>query len=300
MADVITRFHNDSIAQTFMTEDQVRVKCPLAFVETPTNHLVSDKYVLANTATVIRDMEQLGWKVVDARQRKAKTNASGRFSYHMVVFQNPDVKITRSVEGFEEVDCYPRIILTNSHDGLNCFKFMVGLFRLVCSNGLVIASERFADLKIRHINYSFEELRELTNKVIQELPVQVDLMTQMKNFELSREQMLDLALKMYKLRRGFDITEECEVDIDEETLEDMLDPQREEDRTFDLWTVFNVLQEKVIKGGYSYKEGDKKPRKMRKITSFVKDLDLNEKMFQVALSYLHPVEDAEIVEECEV
>jgi hypothetical protein len=74
---------------------------------------------------------------------------------------------------------------------------MVGLFRLVCSNGLVIASEQFTDLKIRHINYSFEELRELTNRVILELPAQVDLMTQMKNFELNREQMLDMALKMY-------------------------------------------------------------------------------------------------------
>lgn len=291
--DVMVRFQNDNVASTFMTEEQIRKVCPLAYVETPTNDKVSDKYVLANTATVISDMERLGWYVVEARQRKGRVDSSGRFSYHMVIFQNPNVKITKTVEGFEGevVDCYPRIILTNSHDGLNCFKFMVGLFRLVCSNGLVIASEQFSDLKIRHIHYSFEELRALTQKVIEDLPNQVELMTQMKNHTLTREQKFDMATKMYKIRKGVDLTEEVEINVDEETLEDMLEPQRNEDKTEDLWTVFNILQEKVIKGGYMYCEEGKKPRKMRKITSFVKDLELNEKMFNLALSYL-PVQAA--------
>lgn len=288
MADVISVFRNQDLSETFLTEEQIRARCPLAFAEAPTNDKVSDRYVLANTATVIRDMERLGWKVVEAKQRKGHADSSGRFSYHMVVFQNPNVKITRTVEGSEEevVDCFPRIILTNSHDGLNCFKFMVGLFRLVCSNGLVIASEQFSDLKIRHINYTFEELRALTTRVIEDLPNQVALMTRMKNFSLTKEQMLDMALRMYKVRKGIPLEEDCEIDVDEETLEDMLEPQREEDKEVDLWTVFNVLQEKVIKGGYTYCEEGKKPRKMRKITSFVKDLDLNEKMFQIATSYL--------------
>ena len=301
--DVMVSYSNHDLATTFLSEDYIRQRCPLAFAENPTNEKVSDKYVVAKTIDVIRDMERLGWKVVDARQRKGHKDASGRFSYHMIVFQNPEVCITKTVgDEIAGVECYPRIILTNSHDGLNCFKFMVGLYRVVCSNGLVISSDEFADLKIRHIHYTFEELKALCNKVVEELPEQVELMTKMKATELSDEQMLSMALKMYKVRKGVDLEseEEVVVDVDEETLRDMLDPQREEDKSFDLWTVFNVLQEKVVKGGYTYfEEGMKKPRKMRKITSFVKDLDINMKMFEIAKSFLVVREDVDEQEQVE-
>ena len=40
-----------------------------------------------------------------------------------------------------------------SSDGKNAFTFRAGLFRLVCENGLVISTQDFADLKIRHFGY---------------------------------------------------------------------------------------------------------------------------------------------------
>ena len=50
----------------------------------------------------------------------------------------------------------PQIILTNSHDGFNSFKFMLGIFRLVCSNGLVVCDNQMVNMTIRHINYTFD------------------------------------------------------------------------------------------------------------------------------------------------
>ena len=73
----------------------------------------------------------------------------------MIALQNPDIKIMRN----GEVDAYPQIILTNSHDGFNSFKFMLGIFRLVCSNGLVVCDNQMVNMTIRHINYTFDELR---------------------------------------------------------------------------------------------------------------------------------------------
>lgn len=290
--DVMMSFRDQNLADSFLSEDEIRKRCPLAYVETPTNKNVSEKYVIANTATVISDMEKLGWKVVDAKQRKGKKTASGttRFSYHMICFQNPDVKIIKTVTNpdgtvNEEVDCYPRIILTNSHDGLNCFHFRVGLFRLVCSNGLVIATDKFADLKIRHINYTMDELRALVNKVIEELPNQVELMTQMKSRVLTEDEKKAFVLDMLKIRKGKDLEDVLEVD--DETVLDMLEPVRDEDKSDDLWTVFNVLQEKVIKGGFSIGQEGKKARKARKVTGFVKDLELNQKMFKAAMKFIN-------------
>ena len=89
--------------QKFLTEDEIRQRCPLVFATSPTNSKVSEKYTVANTYTVIQDMEKLGWKVVRAAQRRATKKSSGRFSYHMVALQNPDIKITKQVDGGEEI-----------------------------------------------------------------------------------------------------------------------------------------------------------------------------------------------------
>jgi hypothetical protein len=48
----------------------------------------------------------------------------------------------------------------------NAFTFTAGLFRLICSNGLVIADEKFEDVKMRHMGYTFEELQELIKSMV--------------------------------------------------------------------------------------------------------------------------------------
>lgn len=284
MADTMVHFANDNLAQQFLTEEQIKKVCPLAYATAPTNDRVSDKYVLANTATVISDMEKLGWKVVEAKQRKAHQDGSGRFSYHMVAFQNPEIKITKTVnDGEEVVDCYPRIIVTNSHDGLNCFQLHCGLFRLVCSNGLIISDLTLVDFKIRHIYYEFEELRRLVANFIGALPAYVQSMTRMANVTLTEDQKQDFAKKALCIRKG--ISEE-ELEVDEDTLKDILLPQRKEDEGNSLWNVYNVLQEKITKGGYLEAKEGKKARKVRKVTSFIKDMDLSRQIDKVAKSYL--------------
>ena len=282
MADVMMRFSGN--LQKFLTEDEIRQRCPLVFATSPTNSKVSEKYTVANTYTVIQDMEKLGWKVVRAAQRRATKKSSGRFSYHMVALQNPDIKITKQVDGGEEiVECFPQIILTNSHDGLSCFQFRVGLYRCICSNGLVISDAELSEFKIRHIYYSFENLRAVVGRILEALPSKVERMSQMSNVLLSEDQKLDFAKKALSIRKG---VKEEELQADEETYKDLLTPVRKEDEGSSLWNVYNVLQEKIVKGGYSTAEEGKKARKVRKVTSFIKELDFSRRIDEVAQSYL--------------
>ena len=270
--------------QKFLTEDEIRQRCPLVFATSPTNSKVSEKYTVANTYTVIQDMEKLGWKVVRAAQRRATKKSSGRFSYHMVALQNPDIKITKQVDGGEEiVECFPQIILTNSHDGLSCFQFRVGLYRCICSNGLVISDAELSEFKIRHIYYSFENLRAVVGRILEALPSKVERMSQMNNVLLSEDQKLDFAKKALSIRKG---VKEEELQADEETYKDLLTPMRKEDEGSSLWNVYNVLQEKIVKGGYTTAEEGKKARKVRKVTSFIKELDFSRRIDEVAQSYL--------------
>ena len=282
MADVMMGFSGN--LQKFLTEDEIRQRCPLVFATSPTNDKVSEKYTVANTYTVIQDMEKLGWRVVRAAQRRATKKSSGRFSYHMVALQNPDIKITKQVDGGEEtVECFPQIILTNSHDGLSCFQFRVGLYRCICSNGLVISDAELSEFKIRHIYYSFENLRAVVGRILEALPSKVERMSQMSNVLLSEDQKLDFAKKALSIRKG---VKEEELQADEETYKDLLTPVRKEDEGSSLWNVYNVLQEKIVKGGYTTAEEGKKARKVRKVTSFIKELDFSRRIDEVAQSYL--------------
>lgn len=279
--DVMMGYSTHNLSTTFLDEDEIKKRCPLAFYTAPTNPKVSEKYVQANTSTVINDMAKLGWYVVDAKQKGKRKNSSGIQSFHMVSFQNPDIKVMEN----NEVEAFPRIILTNSHDGMNSFKFMVGLYRLVCSNGLIVADETFEELTIRHINYTFEDLRHLVTKTVDALPKYIDTVNKMKATQLTKEQKYDFALKMLKLRKN--VPADTQLTVSDSTLEEVLTPVRKDDEGDSVWNVFNVLQEKMIKGGSMVESGkNNKLRKMRPVKSFVRDLNVNYSMYQTAMDYL--------------
>ncbi len=264
-----------------MTIEEVRTKCPYAFAEDPTNPAVSGKYVHANTATVISDMEKLGWYPVEAKQCRQKKGSSGIRSFHVVAFQHDNVKIANS-KGEDEA--YVRIVLQNSHDGFNSFRFMMGCYRMVCSNGCILSDAEFADFSIRHINYSFEELRRIVAEVMNQVPATIDKMNTMNTTILTDEQKREMAIETYKIRKGYSV--EDKVNVDDQTIDDLLTPMRTEDEGSSLWNVFNVLQEKMIKGGFCASGKNGKLRKQRPITSVKKDLDYNKKLWGCAIKFL--------------
>ncbi len=264
---------------SYLTKDQLREICPVAFKEAPTNPNVTDKYLFVNTETIIDDLDKLGWKPVTAAMRKSRGKDT-IFSKHMISFQNPDIKIT-SKDGD---NAFPRIIMTNSHDGLQAFKFSVGIFRLVCSNGLVVADEKFSDFKIRHKGYTFAELRDVVAQAVKDLPNKVEVLNKMRNKILTQDEKQKLALDAMLIRAGItpDSDKAKKFEYDEETIEDILEPKRKADEGDDLWKVFNVVQEKITQGEFHAALKGAKVRKVRKIKSFEKDLQVNKELFKLA------------------
>ena len=274
---------SNNSADQVMTIDQLKKQVPFAFLDAPTRQ-VSSKYVHVPTSRVIDDLMSMGWQPVQAAQRRGRAGKTSIFSKHMIKFQNPNLII----KGNDGDDVFPQIILTNSHDGTQSFKFMMGLYRLVCSNGLVIADEEFASFKIRHMGYSFEDLQKLITNAVEELPKKVEVINTMKNIELTEKQQKDLAFKAFLLRQGIALESEQakEVKIADEVLENILEVQRGEDAGNDLWVTFNRVQEAITQGGFQGALQGAKIRKVRKIKSFEKDLKLNQQLFDLALQYV--------------
>lgn len=252
-----------------LSKEQVKQVAPSVFTKHGSSN-VSDKYSHIPTERVMDDMSALGWDVVDAKEIKARKNQG--FQKHMLVFANPEIVIN----GNDGDTVFPRILLTNSHDGKNAFTFKAGLFRLVCSNGLVIADEQFGEMKIRHMGYDFEALQSLITEIVEKLPLTVESMNKFKNKQLSQEQKQKFALEALGLR--FD-TENKTFNVSE-----FLTPTRKEDEGNDLWSVFNLVQEKLVNGMVDYRTGSKQ-RKARRIKNFQQDVKLNSELYELALAY---------------
>jgi len=261
--------------QEFLNSEQIKKQASSIFTETaaPT---VSDKFTHIPTFKVIEDMEKLGWGVVDAKQVKARKEGTVGFQKHLVVFRNDDVVIN----GADGDTVFPQILLTNSNDGKNAFTFTAGLFRMVCENGLVISTEQFNDVKMRHMGYTFEELQVQIKEMVELLPLTVESMNKMKQIELNADQTKILAKKALSTRFTEEQVEVLNVDLDE-----LLKPTRDEDKGSDLWTVFNVIQEKILSGEFSYMLGAK-VRKARKVKNFKQDMDINQKLFAMAAEFM--------------
>ena len=243
--------------------EQIKVAAPSVFTETKAAHL-TDKYIQTPTIRVVEDLMNLGWevtKVQEVRSRKYKG-----FQKHLLVFRNPSI----TIKGENGDDSFPEILLTNSHDGKAAFNFRVGIFRLVCSNGLVISDADFSNVSIRHMNYTFESLQSKVAEMISKLPGLVQKINLFKSKTLTETQMNDFATKAAALRTKKTVN-----------IMDVLSATRTEDQGNDLWVVFNRVQEKILGG--SYTSGG---RKARSVKNFQKDIQLNEQLFELAEAYL--------------
>ena len=259
----------------FLNDAQIAEQAPCVFNEKPSNE-VSKHYTHIPTSKVINDMRTLGWDVVDAKEVKARKNSTKGFQKHLVVFRNPEVQI----DGKGGDTVFPQVLLTNSHDGKNAFTFTAGLFRMICSNGLVISTQEFGSVKVRHMGYNFEKIQETIKEIVDQLPLTVESMNKMKATELNQEKALDFAKKALNTR--FSDKELSRIKID---VQELLHPVRKEDEGKDLWSIFNVVQEKIIEGDFEYQAAGKS-RKAREIKNFKQDINVNEKLFDLALEYV--------------
>ena len=156
MSDLIVNPQELANSAKYLTKANIMSMAPSVFAESPSDE-VSKHYTHIPTERVIDDMEVLGWKPIEAKQVAARTKHTKGFQKHLLVFRNDDVVIN----GEDGDTVYPQIMLTNSHDGKNSFQFQAGLYRMICSNGLVIADEQFESVKMRHMGYSFEDLQDM-------------------------------------------------------------------------------------------------------------------------------------------
>ena len=270
-----------------LNDSEIALLCPVAMKTTMTNSEVnklglSEHYSFVPTINVVNDLRALGFDCVAAVQVKARKKTTNGYQKHMLTFEHPKYKI----EGAEE---YPQLLLTNSHDGGNAFTLSAGIFRLVCSNGLVIKTEDYGSSRLVHKGYSFEAVQELVNEFNVTLDEVLTRVTAMKQVQLTKDQQIEFAKQAALLRFTAKSYNEDNI-ADVVDIDGLLNVGRKEDAGNGLYEVFNRVQESLVQGNYLYasngkvKDADTKTRKARPIKNFKQSINVNQKLSELAFA----------------
>ena len=280
-------FHNQVFTKVknhkALGDNEIKYLAPVAFKSEMSTQEIADlglsnHYSFVPTMNVVRDLQTMGWDCVDAKQVKARKKSTNGYQKHMLTFEHPKYK----VEGVEE---YPQLLLTNSHDGGNAFQLSAGIFRLVCSNGLVIKTEDYGTQRLIHKGYSFEAVQEMVEGFIATIDETMTRITAMKRTKLDKDQMTEFAKQAALLR--FTSKSYNEENIDKVVyIDELLDATRKEDDGNAVWEVFNRVQERLVGGNYHYKGTKDKPRKARPIKNFQQSFEVNKKLSELAFAYV--------------
>jgi hypothetical protein len=201
---------------------------------------MSEKYGYVNSLEVASFLENEGWNLISATQRKIIKNSSPekhKFASHWLRFRKPTSELRDRQVG----DIIPEIYFKNSHDGTSGISFEAGLHRLVCSNGLVVKDKSFADVKLRHSIKHASELRPMLEEFVHGFSNLSGRINEMKEINLGMEEQLELAEIAKGLLWGQHIPK-----IEAQKI---IQARREEDAGSDLWSVYNRVQENLSKGG---------------------------------------------------
>lgn len=255
-----------------LTNSEIAVRCPQVF-ETTYSNARTQKYGQLTTANVIDALRTEGYEVTNAFAQGVRAgNRPTIHNKHCVRLSHRDFLDTLSPD-----EQRPEIVIVNSHDGSSSFRIMAGLFRLVCSNGLVIATDKTADQRINHWKiHSLNEVITCALNVAEQAKESYELIEQMKSTNLSEKQQKDYAQKAAEIRLAFNKNSKPTFS------ENLLTPRRHEDNlTPSIWNTYNVVQENCIKGGQLVGS-----RILRPLTNVSQNIDVNKKLWNEAVALL--------------
>src|ERR1700731_5292278 len=97
-------------------------------------------------------------------------------------------------------DSLLEVVLINSHDGSSQYSLQAGVFRLVCSNGMVVADSLLDAIKIRHTGNVIDMVIDGSSRILENAPIVNETIQAWKQIELKSTEQLILAGAAHSLR----------------------------------------------------------------------------------------------------
>lgn len=239
--------------------------------------LVSKNYGFIDTKIVQYELEKLGFILEKTVINKVRKPEKLGYQRHRLVFNHPDFFIDPSNKF--------QLLVQNSHDGSESLRLNLGVYRLICANGLIKGDTKFS-IKIKHSKNSINEFLRNIEFFISQINTEKDKIVAMQNKQLNKDQINDLKNKVFDLKFGQFIVDKTKenkkVIVELDTIDTI---RRIEDQNNDLYSVLNRIQESIIRGGIKYQieqNNTVKNFSTRKVNSIKENTRLNQELFNLA------------------
>jgi hypothetical protein len=259
---------------------QIQHLAPSALAEAPAGHL-THRYAFFKTVDVVEGLRQAGWAPIMAQEQLVRDENRRGVQKHLIRFHRRD-ELALRIPKLE--DSRIELILTNSHDGTSAYRLRVGVFRLVCLNGLVVSSADFGAVSIRHSNRTVSEVVNTSTDIAGFSDRIGDKLNAFRLRRLSTAERLQFAKSAIEIR--YDSLEECPV-----RPEVLLEPRRSLDYGDNLWVTLNVVHEGMLRGTrpdrrWALIQKRDRAQGVRKVSGIDSQIDLNLKLWNLAESFL--------------
>lgn len=245
-----------------MTIQEIKSLAPSIFT-TQASPKMSNKYTFVPTFEIMENFQNQGWNLSSVKQV-----GGGMYGVHELRFRNSELP--------KVGDTLVEAIIRNSHDGMATFSVSAGLHRLVCSNGLTVPTSIAESFNVRHKSFEYDDVKKLTESFASRLPIIQNSVDKMMARELSEGERIEFVQKanMAKWVMG---SVPASLNVEE-----ILKPRRLEDDGNSLWKVFNVVQEKFVRGGVEYTTNRGRKTSLKGLKNIMVVNKLNTKLWEIA------------------
>jgi len=222
----------------------------------------SERFAPISTATTIQPLLDTGWGITSFARKGVRGIERDQFAKHVVRLAHPDLQ---PIAGHR---C--EIIATNGNAGDSAFNLMAGIWRQVCSNGLVVGS-RLASIRIIHTGDAgaiHKQLSDAVHTIAGEFPVLRETVEHWQSIHVADSNRPRFGKLAQAIRTGKHVSE-IEHALSDGTANTS---RRDEDDAHSLWNVFNRTQENVMRG----------MRRQRGITGIDSQMRINRQLWDLA------------------
>ena len=248
-----------------LSDDQIRTVAPSIFADTP-HESRSERYSYIPTAAVLTELRREGFQPFMVCQTRVRHEDRRDYTKHMLRLRHAS-----QINGAEANE----IILLNSHDGTSSYQMLAGMFRFVCHNALV-CGDTFADVRVPHKGNVTDHVIEGAYEVLHGFERVQDSRDAMRVITLDDGEAevfarSALTLKYDESGKALPITET-----------QILRPRRFDDNRADLWSVFNRVQENLVKGGLTGCAANGRQQRTRPVQGIDQNVRLNRALWLLA------------------
>jgi Domain of unknown function (DUF932) len=252
-----------------LNDDSLRAEAQSIFAAGPMAG-VSNRYTFVPTARLVDGLREHDWVPVSAEEQRIRNEVRRGFQKHLIRFRRAEQMQTLDEWNVE-------LVLLNSHDKGCAYQLHAGIYRRVCSNGLVLSEGSFEAIRFRHTGLVTEEVVEASFRLLDYVPRVGELVNRFRARALDVRESLALANHALVLRYAKPEL----APVDAETL---LKARRVDDEGTDLWSTVNRVQENLIRGGVSdfHRDRHGKLRSIRAIRGIDSKVGLNKGLWGLA------------------